>query len=75
MTRTLDKLPDCVDDGIEEVWWFNQETSSWSLGIAMLMDFEDHNLFYKYTYWLPKNAIHLPEDIEYNEDEINDNDN
>lgn len=60
---TKDKLPTtCIEDGSEEVWWWNSEDYSWTIGIAMMMDFEDSNTFEKWTHWLP--ADQLPEPNE-----------
>lgn len=70
-TRTLDMLPEqCIATGDIEVWWYDQYNSSWVLGTAIFMDFNGNpNLYYQYTYWLPTEAISLPEFIvDYNED-------
>lgn len=60
---TRERLPNSqvMDEGTEEVWWWNMHESAWFIGGPMLMDFEDDDTFDKYTHWLPKEAIVEPE--------------
>lgn len=58
---TKDNLPaKCIKDGSEEVWWWNAEDCSWTIGIAMLMDFGEPSTFEKYTHWLPTGQLPEP---------------
>ena len=63
--KTSESLPDdCIASGDYEVWWFNAEDCSWTLGIAMLMDFNEPATLEKYTHWAHKDEIELPEEVE-----------
>lgn len=50
-----------MNNGDENVWWWDSYDDCWRLGTAMLMDFEgDPNLFDRYTHWLPEEQLPIP---------------
>jgi len=58
---TLEELPTkCIEDGSEEVWWWNSHDDCWMLGIAMFMDFDEQSTYEKYTHWLPSSELPIP---------------
>jgi hypothetical protein len=58
---TIERLPMTVGDGKEDVWWFNNHNSSWSLGTTLLINFDDPETYEKWTHWLPENEIQIPD--------------
>lgn len=63
--KTSEQLPEqCIQDGSEQVWWWDSYDDCWRLGIALFMDFDNPTVLGRYTHWLPEEAITIPEESQ-----------